>query len=349
MRQITEGLFQVPSEQLFLASGDYEGDYGLFYSGQVVIVPHTVTVPAAAMAALINRDGGSALLAPLPGGCCVPAATPPVNPLYGSTPDGRAHGVEMWCIGDYASDYFTSARDGEFLIRWMITDQSTDMLAVMARDGAVIGPSLCGIGIVTPPVITSDTCADIQLFPLAAATPGTVLVGADCNRYTLLDVVQTGETLTTISFNGGTNILSYVDEDGVTTLIDLSALAGGGPDVNVASVTYNPLTGILTITETDLTTYPINIANNPVTTVNSIVGDGEGAPIQLSGDLLAPGAGRFYGTDGAGVKGWYSISPTITSVGGATTITIGGAASPILSGLLLEDVFGLDLGYLLPL
>lgn len=356
MREITEGLYQVPSGQLFMAAGNYEGNYGQFYAGQVVIVPHTVGTPAAAMASLINRDGGSVLLSPLPGGCCVPPPAPPASPLYGSTPDGRAHGVEMWCIGDYASDYFTSARDGEYLVRWFASDNSDDMLALMQRDGAVIGPSLCGIGLVDPPPVGNDVCEEIQAFPAGVPDDDTSLVGSDCRVYNIMDLVQVGETTTTLAYNALTYELTYVDEDGGVTIIDLSALAGGGggPDINVASVSYNPVTGDLTITETDASTYTVNVGTSPVSAINSIIGNGTpGTPIQLSGDLLAPGIGRYYGTNGAGTKGWYTFSPSVAynNLTGELTVTVAGISSTPLDiqGDLLEDTFGVDLGYMLPL
>lgn len=347
MREITEGLYQVPSGQLFLASGDYDADYGTFYNGQVVVVPHTVANPAAAMAALINRDGGGLLLSPLPGGCCVPPPVPPASPLYGSTPDGRAHGVALWCIGDYSSDYFPQARDGEYVVQLYNSPQITEMLGVMQRDGAVIGPSMCGVGLVDPPAPSSDTCEDIMSFPVGIPTPATQLVGADCRVYTVLDIVQSGETTTTLGYNAGTQELVYTDEDGGVTIISLSALLD---DINVANVSYNPGTGILTITETDLTVHNVNVGTSPTSVVNSIIGDGTpGNPLQLSGDLLAPGAGRYYGTNNLGVKGWYAFSPTVSILGGNLTVTIGGVTSPALAGILTEDAFGVDLGYLLPL
>ena len=221
------------------------------------------------------------------------------------------------------------------------------MIGVMDRDGATLTPSQCGIGLIDPPVVNSDLCYELASLPAGAASPSTKLVGSDCRTYSILGLVQAGETTTTLAYNAGAQELVYTDEDGGVTIISLAALLD---DINVASVAYDPGTGILTITETDATVHNINVGSSPASAINSIVGDGTvGNPLQLIGDSLALGTGMFYGTNALGVKGWYSFSPTVSVSGGNLTVTIGGIASAPLAGLLTEDAFGVDLGYLLPL
>lgn len=54
-----------------------------------------------------------------------------------------------------------------------------------------------------------------------------------------------------------------------------------------------------------------------VSVTDSITGDGAGTPLQLSGDSATPGNNQLYGTNGSGVKGWYTqptglVSPLTT-------------------------------------
>lgn len=69
-------------------------------------------------------------------------------------------------------------------------------------------------------------------------------------------VVDINETVTSLAYNAGTNILSFTDETGTVTDVDLTALA---VDINVASLAYNPVTGEITLTETDSTVHTIDI------------------------------------------------------------------------------------------
>ncbi len=57
-----------------------------------------------------------------------------------------------------------------------------------------------------------------------------------------------------------------------------------------------------------------------VSVINSIMGNGTGvSPLQLVGDSAAPGNNMVYGTNGSGVKGWY----TAGGGGGSLTVTDG--------------------------
>lgn len=59
----------------------------------------------------------------------------------------------------------------------------------------------------------------------------------------------------------------------------------------------------------------------------SIQGNGNGTPLQLVGDAASPGATKYYGTNGGGSKGWYTLPSSGT--GSVTSIA---TISPILGG-----------------
>jgi len=72
--------------------------------------------------------------------------------------------------------------------------------------------------------------------------------------------VQAEETTTSLSFNNATNILSFTDEDGGVTNIDLSLYLD---DTNLARITSGTLdagTGIATFTRDDLTTFTLDLS-----------------------------------------------------------------------------------------
>ncbi len=69
--------------------------------------------------------------------------------------------------------------------------------------------------------------------------------------------VDINETITALGYNPATNILTYTDETGASTNVDLTALA---IDINVGSLAYNPLTGVITLTETDGSVHTIDIS-----------------------------------------------------------------------------------------
>jgi hypothetical protein len=70
--------------------------------------------------------------------------------------------------------------------------------------------------------------------------------------------VQAAETTTSISF--ATNILTYVDEDGNSTNIDLSLFLDDTNLARLVSGTLNPTTGLLTVTRDDSSTFTIDLS-----------------------------------------------------------------------------------------
>jgi collagen type VII alpha len=115
--------------------------------------------------------------------------------------------------------------------------------------------------------------------------------------------------------------------------INLGILAG---TVNLSSQT----SGVLPINKggTGLATAPPNgqlLIGNGATYVlgnlagaNSITGNGTTNPFKLSGDVASPGNGYYYGTDGSGTRGFYSLNNSISANNGLTnnagTIQLGG-------------------------
>lgn len=63
-------------------------------------------------------------------------------------------------------------------------------------------------------------------------------------------------------------VMGQTDTQGALTAL-AAAIAGLPPDVHVASLVYNATTGVMTITETDGTTYSATIGDVPFTTTTA--------------------------------------------------------------------------------
>lgn len=72
--------------------------------------------------------------------------------------------------------------------------------------------------------------------------------------------VQNAETTTSLSFNSGTNTLSYTDESGTVTNLDLSLFLDDTNLSQIVSGTLNGVTGIATFTRDDLTTFDVDFS-----------------------------------------------------------------------------------------
>lgn len=151
--------------------------------------------------------------------------------------------------------------------------------------------------------------------------------------------VDINETVTSLTYNAGTNELTFTDESGVATVVDLTALA---VDINVASLTYNPVTGEIILTETDATVHTIDIGP-PVSQFD--IADGNlNTETVLGGDTIT-----FLG-DGVLLESVISATDTVTyqPIGGAPgdvlTTDAGGAVvwAPPGGGVepALTDAFG---------
>ncbi len=82
---------------------------------------------------------------------------------------------------------------------------------------------------------------------------------------------ETDTTIDSIILNGTTLEIRYTGEDGVQQLQTVS-LASLAIDINVTSLTYNPVTGEITLVETDGTPHIIDIGpfvETPITAVNT--------------------------------------------------------------------------------
>lgn len=73
--------------------------------------------------------------------------------------------------------------------------------------------------------------------------------------------VTSNETTTSLSFNAGTNILSFTDEDGLITNIDLSLYLDDTNLSRIVSGVLNAGTGICTFTRDDLTTFDVDFSS----------------------------------------------------------------------------------------
>lgn len=94
---------------------------------------------------------------------------------------------------------------------------------------------------------------------------------------TVFDIKETITSVGTVTLSGNILTIPFTDEAGVTTnrTVDLTPLA---IDINVASVVYNPLTGEITLTETDGTVHTIDIGPTVITS-DTVTGQATGNTI----------------------------------------------------------------------
>ena len=160
----------------------------------------------------------------------------------------------------------------------------------------------------TPPALPIPT----NVAPLPNAQAAQVGVSTE---YARADHVHR-EALTVMGYDPVTRVLSYTDEAGLVTNVDLSALA---IDLRVdgASITGNTLT--LTVNDAGAATdIVVDLSTLKASNVaGSITGDGNLTSLSLVNDVAAPGPTMLYGTDGTGAKGWFSI-PAVPAAGSAT-------------------------------
>jgi hypothetical protein len=97
---------------------------------------------------------------------------------------------------------------------------------------------------------------DVQIDNDTLTANGTGLISVNTTSSTLDAMVKAFETTTSISYNPATKSITYNNEDGISTVLDLSALA---LDIFVSGSTYNAGTMILTLTDTNPNTAPITI------------------------------------------------------------------------------------------
>ena len=72
--------------------------------------------------------------------------------------------------------------------------------------------------------------------------------------------VQAAETTTSLSFDNGTKILSYVNEDGSTTNVDLNQFLDDTNLTQIVSGSLNASTGIVTFTRDDASTFTVDFS-----------------------------------------------------------------------------------------
>ena len=108
---------------------------------------------------------------------------------------------------------------------------------------------------------------------------------------------ETPETVTSISYTAGTTTLSYTDEDGTVTNMDLSGLLDEDSR-SIASGTLNPTTGIVTFTRDDASTFTMDLSallddTNLVTSVA-----GKTGAVTLDTSNVTEHSSRLYYTNG---------------------------------------------------
>lgn len=112
-----------------------------------------------------------------------------------------------------------------------------------------------------------------------------------------------------------------------------TALSSILPDVKLVSGTYNAVTKAIDFTLSNGGIVPVPVAALlPVTTVNSVTGDGATVPLSLIGDAATPGNLFYYGTDTAGVKGFYAL-PVVPATTNTLTASSGSAFTSTVDGV----------------
>lgn len=140
-----------------------------------------------------------------------------------------------------------------------------------------------------------ETVAALKtLLAAVSADAGNLLTnGSDDGAFIDQAVIQANETTTALSYNAGTNILTYTDEDGNATNIDLSALT---TDVFVNGGSINGA-GQLILTDNDGGTADITIDLSAY--INSVTED------EAAGTLTLASAG---GSTTVELTRWMSAS-----------------------------------------
>lgn len=109
-------------------------------------------------------------------------------------------------------------------------------------------------------------------------------------------------------------------------------------DVGAAATSHTQAWSTITATPTTLVGYGIADGASSATTITgakSITGGGDlstNRTLELVGDLASPGNSQFYGTNGSGVKGWYSLSGAALGLDGLATTGISGTLTLTKTG-----------------
>lgn len=129
--------------------------------------------------------------------------------------------------------------------------------------------------------------------------------------------VQAAETTTSISL--GSNILSYVDENGTTTNIDLSLYLDDTNLSRITSGTLNAVTGIATFTRDDTTTFTVDFSSLiDIETLTSISASGNDITY-TDEDGTDTVLGNFAKTD---LQNTFSESQNISKSSGISSLSI---------------------------
>jgi len=243
--------------------------------------------------------------------------------------------------GDLSADRsFAVAANG--VDNTMLADMAANTIkgAVGAGDPADLTPAQVSTMIMSADggnAIVAGT--DGKLYVAPGATPtivskdagNDVVAGTDGGAYL-------AETVTSLAYSAATKVLTFKDEAGNSTALDLSALAA---DIYVNGATFNAGTGILTLTDNDgaspdvvvdLSAYKVGVTDNAdgtytlaqagntftIDTVDALNSLGAGESI------LGAAAGRTHG-----IKSLKAVGATLSSDANEITITV--AATTVVS------------------
>lgn len=139
--------------------------------------------------------------------------------------------------------------------------------------------------------ITGECGLADPVCPAISTDPNNILtLGTDGETFLDCTAVKGCETVTSISYDASTYEMTFLDENGDSTVVNLAALAA---DIFVTGATYDATTGVLTLTDNDASTPDVivnlsalisQLQNNNDGTYTHTSGDGSVTTINVLGD-----------------------------------------------------------------
>ena len=116
--------------------------------------------------------------------------------------------------------------------------------------------------------------------PAVSTDPNNILIlGTDGETFLDCSAIKGCETLTSLSYNSANYELTFTDENGDTTVVNLAALAA---DIFVTGATYDASTGVLTLTDNDAGTPDVTV--NLAALISQLINNNDGSYTHTSGD-----------------------------------------------------------------
>ncbi|RNC91558.1 MAG: hypothetical protein ED555_00005, partial [Allomuricauda sp.] len=250
------------------------------------------------------------------------------NTLTIALEDGGTATADLSALDDAGTDDQTLSTDGT-AGNISIEDGNTLALNVNDADADATNEYITGSGITAGSLEITDGGGTESVNLISADANNDLAAGTDGALYLNVASVSIAETNTTLSFDGGTNTLTYTNELGNNPAIDLSSLDDSGTDDQTAAeVSYDNSTSGLTATDVQAAIDEVASGSTDDQTLST---DGTAGNISIEdGNTLALNVNdadadptNEYNT-GIGFDG---ANLTITDGGGNQTIDISGVST----------------------